>query len=260
MWPWRTAPTHFSHRACLHPGCNRPAPSKRPATTTALSSKPRSKICRLRSHQCGRDALQCWCGQCQNSGNFVYFDNATHVIGPEHVMASCALPHGFPPVEIEGECYGGIVSNTPLQWVLESEPRQDTLAFQVDLWSARGAIPRNMAEVETRRKPVFEFGPAPARISSNTARDTQRPVECSPLAAQELKDSPEFAVLKPRRRSQSLQPRAADLPGHNTKDIRKTTSSRGSAWRTTGAPAITTRCEPCAIPKSSDVPTPSRAS
>lgn len=52
-----------------------------------------------------------------SSGNFVYFDNATHVIGPEHVMASCALPPGFPPVEIEGECYwdGGIVSNTPLQ-------------------------------------------------------------------------------------------------------------------------------------------------
>lgn len=91
-----------------------------------------------------------------SSGNFVYFDNATHVIGPEHVMASCALPPGFPPVEIEGECYwdGGIVSNTPLQWVLESEPRQDTLAFQVDLWSARGAIPRNMAEVETRRKEI----------------------------------------------------------------------------------------------------------
>jgi NTE family protein len=105
-----------------------------------------------------------------SSGNFVYFDNATHVIGPEHVMASCALPHGFPPVEIEGECYGGIVSNTPLQWVLESEPRQDTLAFQVDLWSARGAIPRNMAEVETRRKASIRVGPAPARISSNTAR------------------------------------------------------------------------------------------
>ncbi len=91
-----------------------------------------------------------------STGNFVYFDNSTHVIGPEHVMASCALPPGFPPVEIEGECYwdGGIVSNTPLQWVLESEPRQDTLAFQVDLWSARGAIPRNMAEVETRRKEI----------------------------------------------------------------------------------------------------------
>ncbi len=91
------------------------------------------------------------------TGNFVYFDNTTHTIRPEHVMASGALPPGFPAVEIEGEQYwdGGLVSNTPLQWVIESNPRrQDTLAFQVDLWSARGQLPRNMAEVATRQKEI----------------------------------------------------------------------------------------------------------
>ena len=90
------------------------------------------------------------------SGNFVYFDNTTHAIGPQHVMASGALPPGFPAVEIEGEYYwdGGMVSNTPLQWVLESEPRQDTLAFQVDLWNARGGLPRGMSEVATRLKEI----------------------------------------------------------------------------------------------------------
>jgi NTE family protein len=90
------------------------------------------------------------------TGNFAYFDNTTHRIGAEHIMASGALPPGFPSIEIEGEHYwdGGLVSNTPLQWVLESEPRQDTLAFQVDLWSARGAFPRTMAEVTTRQKEI----------------------------------------------------------------------------------------------------------
>ena len=91
------------------------------------------------------------------TGNFAYFDNTTHTIKPEHVMASGALPPGFPAVEIEGEQYwdGGLVSNTPLQWVIESNPRrQDTLAFQVDLWSARGQPPRNMAEVTTRQKEI----------------------------------------------------------------------------------------------------------
>ncbi|TJW26694.1 MAG: patatin-like phospholipase family protein, partial [Mesorhizobium sp.] len=80
----------------------------------------------------------------------------THVIRPEHVMASGALPPGFPPVEIDGEFYwdGGLISNTPLQWVAESTPRQDTLAFQVDLWSAQGEIPRNIAEVTTRQKEI----------------------------------------------------------------------------------------------------------
>jgi NTE family protein len=91
------------------------------------------------------------------TGNFAYFDSTTHTIRPEHVMASGALPPGFPAVEIEGEQYwdGGLVSNTPLQWVIESNPRrQDTLAFQVDLWSARGQLPRNMAEVATRQKEI----------------------------------------------------------------------------------------------------------
>jgi NTE family protein len=91
------------------------------------------------------------------TGNFVYFDSTTHTIRPEHVMASGALPPGFPAVEIDGEQYwdGGLVSNTPLQWVIESNPRrQDTLAFQVDLWSARGQRPRNMAEVATRQKEI----------------------------------------------------------------------------------------------------------
>jgi NTE family protein len=90
------------------------------------------------------------------SGNFVYFDNTTHTIRPEHVMASGSLPPGFPATEIDGEYYwdGGLISNTPLKWVVESGPRQDTLAFQVDLWSARGELPGNLAEVVTRQKEI----------------------------------------------------------------------------------------------------------
>jgi NTE family protein len=90
------------------------------------------------------------------SGNFVYFDNTTREIRPEHVIASGSLPPGFPAIEIEGEHYwdGGLISNTPLQWVVEHGPRQDTLAFQVDLWSARGELPGNLAEVTTRQKEI----------------------------------------------------------------------------------------------------------
>lgn len=90
------------------------------------------------------------------TGNFAYFDSTACKIRPEHVMASGSLPPGFPPTEIEGEHYwdGGLVSNTPLQWVLDSRPRQDTLAFQIDLWSARGEFPRNLLESETRQKEI----------------------------------------------------------------------------------------------------------
>ena len=90
------------------------------------------------------------------SGNLVRFDNTTRTIRPEHVMASGSLPPGFPAVEIEGEHYwdGGIISNTPLQWVFEHGQCQDTLAFQVDLWSACGEVPGDLAEVATRQKEI----------------------------------------------------------------------------------------------------------
>ncbi|MGF6227326.1 NTE family protein [Inquilinus ginsengisoli] len=90
------------------------------------------------------------------SGNFVYFDTAERKLGPEHFMASGALPPGFPAVEIEGKHYwdGGVVSNTPLSYVLSTEPRRDTLTFQVDLWSAKGRMPDDLMEVSSRQKDI----------------------------------------------------------------------------------------------------------
>jgi len=100
------------------------------------------------------------------TGNFAYFDNRWQVIGPEHVMASGALPPGFPPIEIDGEHYwdGGLVSNTPLQYVLDEVPRPDMLVFQVDLFSARGPMPRTLSEVSEREKDI--------RYSSRTRLNT----------------------------------------------------------------------------------------
>jgi NTE family protein len=91
------------------------------------------------------------------TGNFVSFDNANQVIGPEHVIASGSLPPGFPATEVDNEYFwdGGLVSNTPLQWVLDTRPRQDTLAFQVDLWNARGELPSDLAGAEVRRKEII---------------------------------------------------------------------------------------------------------
>lgn len=71
-------------------------------------------------------------------------------------MASGSLPPGFPATEIDGEFYwdGGIVSNTPLEWIFDSRPRKDTLAFQVDLWSASGELPRDLTEADVRQKEI----------------------------------------------------------------------------------------------------------
>lgn len=90
------------------------------------------------------------------TGNFAYFDNQTDEIRAEHIMASGALPPAFDAVEIDGEFYwdGGLVSNTPLDWVLSSQSQLDTLVLQVDLWSARGALPRDLSEVAVRIKEI----------------------------------------------------------------------------------------------------------
>jgi NTE family protein len=89
-------------------------------------------------------------------GNVIYFDGADRTITADHVMASGALPPGFSAICIDGEFYwdGGLVSNTPLVHVLETGPKQDTLVFQVDLFSARGTLPSDLIEVEERRKHI----------------------------------------------------------------------------------------------------------
>jgi NTE family protein len=107
------------------------------------------------------------------SGNFKYFDNYEFKrlgkkIGPEHIMASGALPPGFPSVVIDGEHYwdGGIASNTPLDFVLDAELDRDLLIFQVDLFSARGDLPNSLLEAAEREKDI--------RFSSRTRMNTDK--------------------------------------------------------------------------------------
>ena len=101
------------------------------------------------------------------SGNFRYFDTGQPgQLDARHIMASGALPPGFPPIEIDGEFYwdGGIVSNTPLQYVLDQPGRRSRLVFQVDLFAARGDMPANLAEASEREKDI--------RFSSRTRLNT----------------------------------------------------------------------------------------
>src|SRR5438552_3000996 len=107
------------------------------------------------------------------SGNFTYFDNVTFKkqgkkIGPEHIMASGALPPSFPSIEIEGEHFwdGGIASNTPLDYVLDGDTSNDLLIFQVDLFSARGPLPTTLLEAAEREKDI--------RFSSRTRMNTDK--------------------------------------------------------------------------------------
>jgi NTE family protein len=144
------------------------------------------------------------------TGNFVYFDNRHRVIRAEHVMASGSLPPGFSATEIDGEFYwdGGLVSNTPLQWVVDAEVRQDTLAFQVDLWPAQGALPRNLADVTARQKEI-QYS-SRTRAGTDQFRRIQRVrgalADLLAKLPKELRNAEETAVLR-------------EVAGHNAYNI-----------------------------------------
>jgi NTE family protein len=140
------------------------------------------------------------------TGNSVYFDSKTTKIGAEHVLASGALPPGFPPVQIDGELYwdGGIVSNSPLWYVLDEDPNMNALIFQVDVFSARGEAPKNLAEVQERAKDI-QYA-SKTRFNTNRVKEVEalrialgRLLEKLPAA---LRDDPDVktlaAVSKPK--------------------------------------------------------------
>ncbi len=126
------------------------------------------------------------------SGNFAYFDNRQQRIGPEHIMASGALPPGFPAVTVDGRAYwdGGLVSNTPLQHVVENLASEAATIFQIDLFNARGALPRTLEQVADREKDI--------RFSSRTRAVTDMLHERQDLH-QRLRAL--AALLPPARRS-----------------------------------------------------------
>jgi NTE family protein len=139
------------------------------------------------------------------SGNFRYFDNFEFKklgkkIGPEHIMASGALPPGFPSIVIEDEHYwdGGIASNTPLDYVLDEDVTDALLIFQVDLFSARGPLPASLLEAAEREKDI--------RFSSRTRMNTDKNKEIHNARRalrdligklpEELKSDPSLEILR----------------------------------------------------------------
>ncbi len=135
------------------------------------------------------------------TGNSHYFDNTQERIGPEHVMASGALPPSFPPVVIGDEAWwdGGILSNTPLQHVLDLRARKHSLlVFQVDLFNARGPVPLNFDEVLKRQKDIT-FSSRTRYTSNMVAELTNTRKAITSLIAKlphHLLDDPEVKHLK----------------------------------------------------------------
>ncbi|MBA3897738.1 MAG: patatin-like phospholipase family protein [Sphingomonadaceae bacterium] len=129
------------------------------------------------------------------SGNFHYFDTARERLDARHIMASGALPPGLPPVEIDGKLWwdGGLVSNTPLSYVLDTQDAE-MLVFQVDLFAAASGRPKTIMDVMAREKEI--------RFSSRTRQVSDQ-------------------LLKLRRERETIRKVLAKLPDamHDDPDV-----------------------------------------
>ena len=142
------------------------------------------------------------------TGNFSYFDTARQRLDVRHIMASGALPPGFPPVEIDGEWYwdGGLVSTTPLDYVLDQPGNAQRLVFQVDLFQAEGTAPRTLIDVAEREKDI--------RYSSRTRLNTTNAVRRQRMAEaarnllarlpEAFRDDPDAALLREATEARAL--------------------------------------------------------
>ena len=132
------------------------------------------------------------------SGNFRYFDTREEWIDARHIMASGALPPGLPPVEIDGKLYwdGGLVSNTPLQHVLDNQ-REAMIVFQVDLFSAADKRPRTIMDVLARAKEIT-FSSRTRQITDQLLRQRKERELVRKVLAKlpaDLHDDPEVKAL-----------------------------------------------------------------
>lgn len=90
------------------------------------------------------------------SGEMEVFDSYVDELTPEHILASGSLPPGFPWTEIDGKAYwdGGILSNSPLDLVVDRCGAEGKRVFIVDLFAGRRPLPQNMIEVMARRDEI----------------------------------------------------------------------------------------------------------
>jgi NTE family protein len=107
------------------------------------------------------------------SGERVIFDTARGArIGPDHLLASCAMMPLFPPVEVEGRllCDGGLASNAPLDLVFAEALPGPALCIVTELFARAGQRPRSLAAAAGRAADLA-FGNQTWRMLEAGARE-----------------------------------------------------------------------------------------
>jgi predicted acylesterase/phospholipase RssA len=141
------------------------------------------------------------------TGALKVFDSYSERLTPEHLLASGSLPPALPWTLIDGRPYwdGGIVSNSPLEMVIERCGSIGKRVFVVDLFSGEKAMPSNLAEVMLRRDEIVYTDRVQndlrfeeyANDFGDLVRDILRSVD--PAAAQRICQKPQYIRLMGNR-------------------------------------------------------------
>jgi NTE family protein len=143
------------------------------------------------------------------TGERVVFDTAEQHVGPEHVIASCALLPVFAPVEVEGRLLGdgGLSANTPLDLIFDVASSGELICFAVDLFALEGSRPQTMAAGVSRAVDLA-FGNQTRRILDGRQREYRLREMISRLSASlepETRNDPAIAAILSEGRTGPIQ-------------------------------------------------------
>lgn len=138
------------------------------------------------------------------TSELVVFDSYVDALSADHVLASGSLPPAFPWTTIEGRHFwdGGIVSNSPLEQVIERCGAAGKRVYIVDLYPGKArALPGNLAEVMARREEILFAERIRNDLRTETlVHDFQQLVrellaELAPEEAHRIRHQPNFIQL-----------------------------------------------------------------
>ncbi|KXF83417.1 patatin-like phospholipase family protein [Enterovibrio coralii] len=149
-------------------------------------------------------------------GELIFFDSKSDDLIPAHAVASGSLPPGFPATKIGDDHYwdGGVVSNTPINGILDLAGDDELLIFMVDLWNANGELPKTMSEVLWREKEIQYASRTSEHIEALMAKRNLDHVLSQAPSIVDSKQVPDVTSLKAGRKIDIVHITFDPLQGH----------------------------------------------
>lgn len=137
------------------------------------------------------------------NGELHVFDSYVDDLTPDHLLASGSLPPGFSWTYVDGKPYwdGGVVSNSPLDLVLERCGTDGKQVYMIDLYAGERSLPKNIMEVMTRRDEIVYCERIRSDLRTQELKDSYRSLisnvldTIDPVEKEKFMQRPQFIKL-----------------------------------------------------------------